>query len=184
MKLVSIVAIGKILRKSRKAKEKVEIFSVTLKNIKKALKKLNQKKQPTNPKTKLLQYYHDKLDIKIFSSEIVGQKGLSSYRPGINHAIKLKKDKLGKKRNVLWGPLYNMTKEELLVLRKILTNHLEKGWIRVSKLPAGALVFFVRKPGGGLRFCVDYRKFNEITKKNRTSLPLITKTLRIMAKAE
>jgi hypothetical protein len=54
MKLVFIVAIGKILRKSRKAKEKVEIFSVTLKDIERALKKFNQRKQPTNPKTKLL----------------------------------------------------------------------------------------------------------------------------------
>jgi hypothetical protein len=77
-----------------------------------------------------------------------------------------------------------MTKEKLLVLRKILTDHLEKEWIRVSKLPAGASVLFVRKPDGGLRFCVNYRKFNEITKKDRILLPLIIETLRIMAKAE
>jgi hypothetical protein len=53
MKLVFIIAIGKILCKSRKVKEKVEIFSVTLKDIEKAFKKLNQRKQPTDPKTKL-----------------------------------------------------------------------------------------------------------------------------------
>jgi hypothetical protein len=53
IKLVSIIAMEKILRKSRKAKKKVEIFSVTLKDIEKAFKKLNQKKQPTDPKTKL-----------------------------------------------------------------------------------------------------------------------------------
>jgi hypothetical protein len=53
MKLVSIVAMGKILRKSRKTKEKVEIFSVILKDIEKALEKLNQRKQPTDSKTKL-----------------------------------------------------------------------------------------------------------------------------------
>jgi hypothetical protein len=100
MKLVSTVAMGKILRKSRKTKEKVEIFSVILKNIEKALKKLNQRKQPTDPKTKLPQYYHDKLDIKIFSSEIVGQEGLPPHRPEVNHAIELEKNELGKKRNV------------------------------------------------------------------------------------
>jgi hypothetical protein len=77
-----------------------------------------------------------------------------------------------------------MTKEELLMLRKTLTDHFNKEWIRVSKSSAGAFVLFVRKPGGGLRFGVDYRKFNEITKKNRTLLPLITETLRMMAKAE
>jgi hypothetical protein len=122
--------------------------------------------------------------MKIFSSKIVGQGGLPSHRPGIDYAIKLKKDELGKERNIPWGPLYNMTKEELLILRKTLTNHLEKGWIRVSKSPAGAFVLFVRKPDGGLRFCVDYRKLNEITKKDRTLLPLIIETLRIIAKAE
>jgi hypothetical protein len=53
IKLVSIIAMGKIFRKSRKTKEKVEIFSVILKDIKKALEKLNQRKQPTDPKTKL-----------------------------------------------------------------------------------------------------------------------------------
>jgi hypothetical protein len=126
MKLVSIIAIKKILYKSRKTKEKVEIFSVILKNIEKALEKLNQRKQPTDPKTKLPQYYHDKFDIKIFSSEVVGQEDLPPYRPKINYAIKLKKNELNKKRNVPWGPLYSITKEKLLVLRKTLTNHLEK----------------------------------------------------------
>jgi hypothetical protein len=122
--------------------------------------------------------------MKIFSSEVVGQGGLPSHRPEVDHAIKLKKDELGKKRNILWEPLYNITKKELLVLRKTLINHLEKGWIRVSKSPAEAPVLFVRKPGGGLRFCVNYRKLNEITKKDRILLSLITKTLRIIIKAE
>jgi hypothetical protein len=108
---------------------------------------------------------------------------LLPHRPEVDHAIKLKKNELGKERNVFWGPLYSITKEKLLVLRKTLIDHLEKGWIRVSKSPAGAFVFFVRKPGDGLRFCVNYRKFNEITKKDRIPLPLIIETLRIMAKA-
>ncbi|EFQ91503.1 hypothetical protein PTT_11644 [Pyrenophora teres f. teres 0-1] len=52
-----------------------------------------------------------------------------------------------------------------------------KGWFRVSRSPAGAPILFVRKLGGGLRFCVNYRKLNEITKKNYTPLPLIIETL-------
>jgi hypothetical protein len=63
---------GKFFVKAEKRKKKAEIFSVTLKNIKKAFEKLNQRKQPTDPKTKLPQYYYDKLDIKIFSSKIIG----------------------------------------------------------------------------------------------------------------
>ncbi|KAK1914304.1 hypothetical protein P3342_007550 [Pyrenophora teres f. teres] len=152
-------------------------------DIEKALDKLNKKKEPTDPKMKLPAYYHDKIDMRIFTREVVGQGYLPPHRPGVDHAIDLEKDEYGREKEVPYGPLYNMTKEELLVLRKTLTDHLEKGWIRVSRSPAGAPVLFVRKPGGGLRFCVDYRKLNEITKKDRTPLPLITETLQMMAKA-
>ncbi|KAH0829387.1 hypothetical protein FOPE_10738 [Fonsecaea pedrosoi] len=71
-----------------------------------------------------------------------------------------------------------MSREELLVLRKTLIELLDKGFIRVSNSPAAAPVLFVRKLGGGLRFCVDYRGLNKITKKDRYPLPLIYETLR------
>jgi hypothetical protein len=32
---------------------------------------------------------------------------------------------------------------------------------------------FVRKPGGGIRLCIDYRKLNAISRKDRYPLPLI-----------
>ena len=70
-------------------------------------------------------------------------------------------------------PLYSMSKEALLVLRKTLTEYLDQGFIRASSSPAGAPVIFVKKPGGGLRFCVDYRGLNEITRRDRYPLPLI-----------
>ena len=44
-------------------------------------------------------------------------------------------------------------------------------------------MLFVKKPGGGLRFCVDYRKLNGITRKDRYPLPLITETLRQLSQA-
>ncbi|KAM4057637.1 reverse transcriptase (RNA-dependent DNA polymerase) [Hirsutella rhossiliensis] len=80
------------------------------------------------------------------------------------------------------GPLYGMSREELIVLRKTLTELLDKGFIRASSSPASAPVLFVRKPGGGLRFCVDYRGLNAITKKDRYPLPLIEETLRSLSK--
>jgi transposase InsO family protein len=92
----------------------------------------------------------------------------------------LDKDENGKDKVIPWGPLYNMSREELLVLRKTLTELSDKNFIRVSKSPAGAPVLFVRKPGGGLRFCVDYRGLNAITRKDRYPLPLVTETLRIL----
>jgi hypothetical protein len=122
--------------------------------------------------------------MKIFNPKVVGQEGLPPHRPGIDHAIELEKDEFRREKDVPWGPLYSMTKEKLLMLRKTLTNHLDKGWIRVSKSPAGASVLFVKKPDDGLRFCVNYWKLNEITKENRIPLPMIIETLRMMAKAE
>ena len=43
----------------------------------------------------------------------------------INHEIELL-EKEGEKPTVPWGPLYNMSKDELLVLRKTLTEYLDK----------------------------------------------------------
>ena len=56
-----------------------------------------------------------------------------------------------------------MSREELLVLRKTLIELLDKNFIRVSQSLAVAPVLFVKKPGGGLRFYVDYRALNAIT---------------------
>ena len=77
-----------------------------------------------------------------------------------------------------------MSRDELLVLRKELTLLLNKGFIRVSNSPAAAPVLFAKKPGGGLRMCIDYRALNAITKKDRYPLPLIHETLNNICKAK
>jgi len=77
-----------------------------------------------------------------------------------------------------------MSRDELLVLRRTLTELLDKGFIRASASPASSPVLFVRKPGGGLRFCVDYRALNKITKKDRYPLPLIREILNNISKAK
>ena len=64
-----------------------------------------------------------------------------------------------------------------------MTDYLDKGWIRASASPGGAPVLFVKKPGGGLRFCVDYRALNAITEKDRYPMPLIKDTLRSISKS-
>ena len=66
-----------------------------------------------------------------------------------------------------------MSREELLVLRKTLYELLDAGFIRASSTEGGAPVIFVKKPGGGLRFYVDYRALNAITEKDDYPLPLI-----------
>ena len=54
---------------------------------------------------------------------------------------------------------------------------MSKEFIDKSTAPFASPVLFVRKLGGGLRFCVNYRKLNAITKKDRYPLPLIKETL-------
>ena len=77
-----------------------------------------------------------------------------------------------------------MSKDELLVLQKTLTELLDKQFIWVSNSPAAAPVLFVRKLEGGLRFCVDYRALNKILQKDRYPLPLIYKTLCMIGQAK
>jgi hypothetical protein len=80
--------------------------------------------------------------------------------------------------------LYSMSKGELLVLRKTLDDVEEKKYIRASTSEAAAPMFFARKPGGGLRFCCNYRALNAITKHDRYPLPLIPETLRNLIEAK
>ena len=68
-------------------------------------------------------------------------------------------------------------------MRDYLTDSLAKGFIVSSRAPFASPVLFVRKSDGSLRFYVDYRKLNALTKKNRYPLPLIDETLARLAGA-
>ena len=71
-----------------------------------------------------------------------------------------------------------------MVLRKTLTGLLDKQFIRISNSLVVALVLFVRKLGGSLRFYIDYRALNRISRKDRYPLPLIHETLRTISRAK
>ena len=77
-----------------------------------------------------------------------------------------------------------MSQEELIALYKTLTELLDKNFIWASHSPALAPVLFMKKPGGGIYFYIDYCKLNEITWKDWYPLPLITETLRQLAQAK
>jgi len=75
------------------------------------------------------------------------------------------------------GPIakrpYMMATDELKELKEQLQELQEKGYIRPSSSPWGSPVLFVRKKDGSLRMCIDYRILNEVTIKNKYSLPRI-----------
>lgn len=163
--------------RQKKKDNGIQIFAASLKDIEKAL----QPKLPTDPRIKLPLHYHEFLSV--FDRK-EADKQPPHRGPGIDHKIELNKNADGSTPEPPWGPLYNMSRDELLVLRKTLTELLEKNFIRVSNSPAAAPVLLVKKPGGGLRFCVDYRALNAITKKDRYPLPLINETLERVGKAK
>ena len=71
----------------------------------------------------------------------------TNSRKGINHEIGLLEEE-GGKSTFLWGPLYNMSEDELLVLKKTLTEYVDKNFIRVSNSPVATPVLIVKKLGG------------------------------------
>jgi hypothetical protein len=68
---------------------------------------------------------------------------------------------------------YRMSVDELQELKKQLTELQEAGYIHPSSSPWGAPVLFVQKKDGSPRMCVDYRSLNDVTIKNKYSLPRI-----------
>jgi hypothetical protein len=61
---------------------------------------------------------------------------------------------------------YQMNHEKLKELKVQLEELLAKGYIKPSKSPYGAPVFFVHKKDKKLKMCVDYRALNKVAMKN------------------
>ena len=72
---------------------------------------------------------------------------------------------------------YRMSPYKLQKVKEYLTENLSKGFITPSQAPYSSPVLFALKSNGDLRFCVDYRKLNAITKRNRYPLPLIEEVI-------
>jgi hypothetical protein len=73
----------------------------------------------------------------------------------------------------IYKTLFRMTTPELAELKEHIKELLEKEFIRPSSSPWGAPVIFVPKKDGTQRLCVDYHALNEVTIKNKYSLPRI-----------
>ena len=68
---------------------------------------------------------------------------------------------------------YRFAPAELTELKIQLEELQSRGFIRPSVSPWGAPALFVKKKDGSLRMCIDYRKLNRVTVKNRYPMPRI-----------
>ncbi len=97
-----------------------------------------------------------------------GEAALPEHKPW-DHEIPIED---GKTPNH-YGGLIPLSKKEEDFLKEYIEKHLAKGFIRPSKSSIAHGVLFAPKKDGSLRPCIDYRKLNAITKKNRYPLPRI-----------
>ena len=77
-----------------------------------------------------------------------------------------------------------MSQTELTALCEYIGENFSKNSIRHSKSPTGAPVLFMKKKNKSLRMCVDYHRLNKVIKKNRYSLPLISRFLEQLGSAK
>ncbi len=126
-----------LIQKKEEKQKKIEVFSVSMTDIEKAL--ISQKK--TDLRTILSDHYHEFLNV---FDHMMTEKLPPLREEGTDHQIKLE-EMNEKESKVLWGSLYNMMKEKLLVLCKTLTELLNKQFIQVSNSSAAASVLFVWK---------------------------------------
>ena len=71
------------------------------------------------------------------------------------------------------GFIYNTNEKETKVFQVYIKRNLKKGYIRHSKSKITQPVMFVPKKNGELKMCVDYKRINAVTVKNKYPFPLM-----------
>jgi len=89
-----------------------------------------------------------------------------------DHAIDVKEGFVPRK-----GKVYSLLREEREKVQEFIKEQLRKEYIRPSKSPQTAPVFFIGKKDGKKQMVQDYRYLNEWTVKNNYPLLLISDVL-------
>ncbi|KAI7975494.1 hypothetical protein EIK77_002299 [Talaromyces pinophilus] len=156
----------------------VELCMTSLHEIDKRIEEL---KNPVDSEDPEIEEIKKQLPERYWEYTDVFQKSKSDELPphkSYDHKIEL----VGEK-DLGYSPIYRLGREELEAAKEYIIDNLNKGFIVASQAPFASPILMAKKPGGGLRFCVDYRKLNSITKKDRYPLPLIDEVFERLSKA-
>jgi len=151
---------------------KLTVFKASLYHINKAIETKYLKEKLLD--AVMPKQYHEFLPL--FSTVVADR--LPPHRPNIDHEVRLKDCETPS-----WGPLYKVSRDELIVMKEWLEENMTKGFTWQSSSPYAAPCLLAKKPDGRLRFSIDYRDIDAKTIKNKYPLPLIQETLDLLAGA-
>jgi len=183
---VDIAMIGAAAFKTHLSRPDTEIFTISLYEIDRAIEerkkgseggfvpRRDDESEEQFLRRTVLKEYYDLIDV---FSKTESDK-LSPHRL-YDHKIELTSE-----NNLGYTSLRQHTPEELAAMKKYITENLQKGFLQASSALFAAPVLFARKGDGSLRFCIDYRRLNLITKKDRYLLPLLKETFSRLSKAK
>ncbi|KAI1828762.1 hypothetical protein DTO006G1_9961 [Penicillium roqueforti] len=166
------------LRTKMNTEKGVEVFSTSLMEIDRIIdikSTMVRDMEVEEIKRTLPQEYHDLAEV--FSKRKSDE--LPPHRVGVDHDIVLEAE-----AQPGYCPLYKLSFDELKAAKQYIMDNLEKGFIVPSSAPYASPILMAKKPGGGLRFCVDFRRLNGISKKDCYPLPLIDEVLQRTSKAK
>ena len=116
-------------------------------------------------KTKFKELFHKYRDVFAFSNDQLGRTSL------VNHVIDT-----GDATPIKQRP-YRTTPENREEIDRQVDDMLQKGIIQESLSPWSSPVVLVKKKNGEMRFCIDYRAINKISKLDSFPMPLVVETL-------
>ncbi|GAU27517.1 hypothetical protein TSUD_147110 [Trifolium subterraneum] len=106
--------------------------------------------------------------LHLYADLFENPQGLPPPRPGFDHKLPLKEGTTP--FNIRPYRYASIQKD---IVDGLVEEMLEKGWIQHSNSPFASPVVLVRKKGGKWRLCVDYRRLNQATIKDKFPIPLI-----------
>ncbi|KAE8970769.1 hypothetical protein PR001_g27106 [Phytophthora rubi] len=122
---------------------------------------------------------------ELFQAELDGFRSMfvdSSKEPGRTDLLQFEID-TGNSAPIKQQP-YRVSLAEGEVKEAEVQQYLELNLIRPSNSPWASPVLMIRKPDGGIRFCIDYRRLNAVAVKDCYPMPLIDDILDVLGDAQ